>query len=248
MSHEDLPEEESGRRSLAKAPGKDFTAFPIRAELEDQSLDLMLLTVALSPVNLPHWRLDVFHEHSPKFLSENMAKSQAEAASTMLERQSHELECRLTVRQGKTDGEVRLTRLTVTDAMRRTYADGKDAISHGALAMSLLAAEQIHGFKFVQQVRGKGPGFDYYLSRKPNIFSIGEARLEVSGIEDGDDKDLGKRISEKRKQINDGNAREPQEPGTRFYIGIFSAGQPLVYFAEHKPKPPKQKKTGISGK
>ena len=54
----------------------------------------------------------------------------------------------------------------------------------------------------VVQRSWKGTGFDYWLGLKEDELFQNAARLEVSGIRQGGDKDMEKRIKQKTDQIS----------------------------------------------
>jgi hypothetical protein len=86
--------------------------------------------------------------------------------------------------------------------MRRTWNDLEEAVEHGAYGLAaLIIAEHTH-LEVVERSR-KGTGFDYWLGQKGEgggaLFQHA-ARMEVSGIQHGDDKTIEARVRKKLEQ------------------------------------------------
>jgi hypothetical protein len=87
----------------------------------------------------------------------------------------------------------------VTDQKRRTYNDPQEATEKGACAVAICLIHDVAGFAVVERSR-KGTGFDYWLGADdPHPFQK-KARLEVSGILRGTERDLEQRIRQKCRQ------------------------------------------------
>lgn len=89
----------------------------------------------------------------------------------------------------------------ISDRMRNAINDLVDATEKSALAISFLIAPHCTGSEVVRQAKRK-TGFDYFLSSKPEddrlIFNPEHtARLEVSGILNGDKSKINSRFKEK---------------------------------------------------
>ena len=84
---------------------------------------------------------------------------------------------------------------------------------------SLCALTDYH---IVQRSR-KGTGFDYWLGLKDDILFQHAARLEVSGIRQGNGKQVEARVSQKRKQTE-------QSKGLRIpaYVVVVEFGTPVA--------------------
>jgi hypothetical protein len=90
-----------------------------------------------------------------------------------------------------------------TERIRRSYADLQEATEFGAAGVAIATLNQIEGFVVMQRSR-KGTGFDYWIARKGEpsgpLFQ-GCTPLEVSGILNGDDAELQRRVRIKKQQI-----------------------------------------------
>lgn len=125
----------------------------------------------------------------------------AEAAAVCLEHLGHPETVQLHVRNND-EVYVELIRQAVTNDTRIAYADLERATELGACGVALLLIGPICGFTAIRPSR-KGTGFDYWLG--PNTTPPGLpfqdcARLEVSGILDGDDAKFKSRLAQKLKQ------------------------------------------------
>lgn len=90
-----------------------------------------------------------------------------------------------------------------TQRVRRSYADLQEATEFGAAGVAIATLNRIDGFIVMQRSR-KGTGFDYWMAKKGEptgpLFQ-GCIPLEVSGILNGDDAELQRRVRIKRQQI-----------------------------------------------
>lgn len=122
-------------------------------------------------------------------------------------------------------------KLTVSDTMRRCYAEPKDCTEWAACGLALLLLRQLTTFTAVER-SFIGTGFDYWLGSledvDKNIF-LKKARLEVSGIRRGSDTDLKSRVQQKLKQI-----RESPPNQLPAYVSVTEFGQPISNLVEKK--------------
>jgi hypothetical protein len=86
-----------------------------------------------------------------------------------------------------------------SEQVRREWADPQEATEHGAVGIAILLVDQLTGYHIVQR-SFKGTGFDYWLGPKRSRAFQRSARLEVSGIRNGDQAGVEKRVSEKCEQ------------------------------------------------
>lgn len=130
----------------------------------------------------------------------------AEAAALCLEHQGHGNRVTLTVR-GSYSGTVTVLRSRVDDQMRRCYADMQEATEFGACGIAILLIRERIGYTVIER-SVKGTGFDYWLGHEDDLPFQNKARLEVSGILAGDDKQIAARVRRKSKQTapTDGTA------------------------------------------
>lgn len=97
----------------------------------------------------------------------------------------------------------------VTDQARRAWRDDEEATEYGACGIAILVAYRILGYVVTSRSR-KGTGFDYWLGSDTGRLPFeNEARLEVSGIRQGDAAVVNKRVAEKRRQIATGLSSLP---------------------------------------
>jgi hypothetical protein len=91
-----------------------------------------------------------------------------------------------------------------TDQVRNSYADLQEATEFGAAGVAIATLNNFGGWIVMQRSR-KGTGFDYWISKKDDhcgpLFQ-GCAPLEVSGILNGDDTELQRRVRIKKGQIS----------------------------------------------
>lgn len=143
----------------------------------------------------------------------------AEAAAVCLEDRSHASGVSLSV-EGSYHRIVRLSWANVSDQQLRTHADLHEATEHGACGIAILVVENASR-KVVVERSKKGTFFDYWLGTdgKGELFQE-RARLEVSGILEGDDKKLESRTSQKLEQIKQAKGKLPR------YIAVVEFGRP----------------------
>ena len=97
----------------------------------------------------------------------------------------------------------------VTDQAHRAWQDDEEATEYGACGIAILVAHRILGYVVTSRSR-KGTGFDYWLGGDSGRLPFeNEARLEVSGIRQGDASVVNKRVAEKRRQIATGSSSLP---------------------------------------
>jgi hypothetical protein len=89
----------------------------------------------------------------------------------------------------------------ITETHRKTYADIQEATEYGACGIAIIIAVQLTGLPRVER-SVKGTGVDYWLNAdldEDGIFQRA-ARLEVSGILDGDETKIVTRLNQKKLQ------------------------------------------------
>ena len=110
----------------------------------------------------------------------------------------------------------------VTDVQRRCYNDLDEATEHGAYGIAILLVREITGKKAILRSK-KGPGFDYWIgdTDEDDLIFSNKARLEASGILNGDDRDIGTRLRKKTMQV-----KPSDNSGFPAYIAIVEFGRP----------------------
>ncbi|MBI3467476.1 MAG: hypothetical protein HY000_31085 [Planctomycetes bacterium] len=162
-------------------------------------------------------------------LTPALGQVHAECAAVCLEHQGHLESVELHVRKSP-EANYELSMPRVTDEMRRAHHDLQRATEFGACGVALLLAREVTGLTAIQQSR-KGTGFDYWLgpADQPRDLLVfqNSARLEVSGILEGTDKQIIARLKQKLRQS------EPSD-ATRLpaYAVVVEFGRPQAELAK----------------
>jgi len=92
----------------------------------------------------------------------------------------------------------------------RCWADAEVATELGAYGIAALIIPLLTAYSVVERSR-KGTGFDYWLGEKGTSDRLfqNKARLEVSGIRNGDESVVSQRVRQKKRQTNKSNGRLP---------------------------------------
>jgi hypothetical protein len=103
-----------------------------------------------------------------------------------------------------------------------TYADLQDATEHGACGVALAVAVKLTGVPYVER-SAKGTGIDYWLSDRANEHGPFQraARLEVSGILEGDEATISARLNKKLVQT-----KRSDKTRLPAYVAIVEFGLP----------------------
>ena len=143
------------------------------------------------------------------------------AAVVRLESKDHQPGVTLKVRGDETRDYV-LSWTTVSDQTRRLLQEADTTTENGAIGVAFVVAHRETGYA-VHSVHGKagGGGFDYWLADEAT--SQFKARLEATGIEEGNDSRIEGRRNEKLKQIERSNSW-----GFVGLIVVVEFGTPLV--------------------
>lgn len=142
----------------------------------------------------------------------------AQAGGVCLESQNHEQGVQLSV-QGYSNNSYSLTWPAINDQTRRCWNDPKEATEFGAMGIAVLLAQKEIGYTVIERSR-IGTGFDYWLGEESNLFQ--KARLEISGILRGSNRDVKARIKQKLKQTNRSDGSLPA------YVIVVEFGHPLA--------------------
>jgi hypothetical protein len=152
-------------------------------------------------------------------LSPTKGRELAEAASVCLCHGGHRPEVELVV-----TGHWQCSRALVFEEPSpqalRAHADLQEATESGACALAIVVARDETGLEVVERAR-KGTGVDYWLGRTVGVF---EARLEVSGILAGSERDVARRLRQKLEQMKRSQADDV--PG---YAAIVEFTRPRVH-------------------
>lgn len=87
------------------------------------------------------------------------------------------------------------------DQLDRTWADQFYATEQGAVCLAILLALNLTDYTIIEKSARRN-GFDYWLGQKGDVLFQKKARLEISGIFDGKEKDVRKRYQIKVRQTN----------------------------------------------
>jgi hypothetical protein len=144
----------------------------------------------------------------------------AEAAAVCLENQKHAPGVSLSV-DGSYRRTVHLNWDRVGNQEQRTYADLHEATEYGACGIAILVVENA-ARKVVVERSKKGTFFDYWvgLEGKDELFQGDRARLEISGILNGDLKKMEMRTTQKLEQVKQAKGKLPT------YVAVVEFGGP----------------------
>lgn len=112
-----------------------------------------------------------------------------------------------------------------------TWADRGEATEYGAYAVALLVATRLTGRNYVQR-SVRSTGIDLWLSSGIDEHGVFQrsARLEVSGIFDGDDKRIAARLERKRLQT-----QQSDTTSLVAYVVIVEFSSPEARFVARPP-------------
>jgi hypothetical protein len=145
----------------------------------------------------------------------------AEAGAVCLESQGHKMGKLIDV-QGEHNQQYALQWPPVTDQVIRCLNDPEVATEFGAVGVAVLLAKKLIGYSVIQRSR-KGTGFDYWLGEETSEPFQNKARLEISGIRNGDQKTVKTRVDKKLNQTN------PSDPtGFPAYVMVVEFGRPVA--------------------
>lgn len=148
----------------------------------------------------------------------------AEAGGICLESQGHVQGVQLCVR-GYSNGSYPLAWPPITEQTRRCWNDHEVATEHGAMGIAILLAQKEIGYTVIKRSR-KGTGFDYWMGDVSAYPFQNKARLEISGIREGNDQQVKARVQQKLKQTGRSDGALPA------YVIVVEFGQPLAEVQE----------------
>jgi hypothetical protein len=144
-----------------------------------------------------------------------------EATSVCLESQGHDTQVEMSLVVSSEASVLSFERFEVTPVMRTTYNDEQEATEWGAVGIALVIATDTLGYRGILRSR-KGTGFDYWLGETT---VTPQARLEVSGIRQGDSTRIQARVREKQMQTAQSDAMLGHLPAI---IIVVEFGQPCA--------------------
>lgn len=114
------------------------------------------------------------------------------------------------------------------EQLERTWADQNVATESAAVCLSILLTLKLTKFTIIQRSAGKN-GIDYWLGEKDDFLFQNKARLEVSGIFTGTEKDLLARFKSKSKQTEKSDYLKLPA-----YVGVVEFSKPMAKFGMKK--------------
>jgi hypothetical protein len=161
--------------------------------------------------------------HGLPAITPNFGMALAEAAGVCLESQNHAQGVKLRIR-GYSNKSHPLAWPNVTEQTRRCWNDQEVATEHGAVGIAVLLAQKEIGYTVIERSR-RGTGFDYWMGEKSIPFQ-NKARLEISGIRNGNDQEVKARIRQKLNQTDRSDGSLPT------YVIVVEFGCPLAEVQE----------------
>lgn len=141
-------------------------------------------------------------------ISSSLGETFAEASAVCLEDQGHSLGATLTV-SGDFQDAFKLYWTDVTDQMRRCYNDPQEATEWGACGVAILLIQTLTEFTIIER-SFKGTGIDYWLGHEDDDLPFqNKARLEISGIRNGDAGAIARRVRQKLSQTTSSDGSLP---------------------------------------
>ena len=156
-------------------------------------------------------------------LSSAKGRDLAEAAGVCLESQGHSPGVRLRIRGDARIDSQELRWPLVTEQLRLTHADAREAAELGATGIAILLTAQETGYAVLRRAV-INTGVDYWLG---DAAGTDQARLEVSGILRGDGGRMNARVNEKMRQTERSAAT-----GLPVYVVVVEFGAPVAHFRE----------------
>jgi hypothetical protein len=164
-------------------------------------------------------------------ITSSFGQGAAEAAVFCLQKNSHIsddciLNCITKVKNGKQDEyeEFQLIWDKLDSRAETTYGDLQEATEYGATALALLLTIKLTDFTTVERSMKK-TGFDYWIGDKDDYMFQKKARLEISGIFEGDESQFKARIKQKFKQTNISD-----NSGLCCFVSVIEFGKPRASF------------------
>jgi hypothetical protein len=158
-------------------------------------------------------------------LSQSWGQVLCEASSCCLEFHHHPKGVKLTV-QGMTKTAFTVHwDIDISDQIIRSWKDEQELAEYGACGIAILLILKLTGYTVIERSK-KGTGVDYWLGYKDAALPFqNAARLEVTGILNGNNSSVKARLSKKTEQV-----KQSDSSGLPAFIAIveFSAPQSHV--------------------
>jgi hypothetical protein len=145
----------------------------------------------------------------------------AAAAAICLEDRNHENGVLIGV-EGHCENTFSVHWQETTDQIRREWADPQEATENGAVAIAILLVDKITDYHVVERAY-KTTGIDYWLGRKDDFLLQNAARLEASGIREGNRKQIASRVKSKLRQ-----SEQSEKTGLPIVVIVVEFGSPTA--------------------
>jgi hypothetical protein len=146
-----------------------------------------------------------------------------EAAAVSFDRQGHTSGVSLYV-TGAFAEEVEIEYPTVTDQMRKSWKDDREAADDGASGVAILMMRELTRLTVVER-SVTGTGFDYWLGPEDKdddeLIFQDKVRLEISGINKGSTADVRRRVEGKLTQTKQSDSMKLSA-----YVVVVEFGKP----------------------
>ncbi len=129
-----------------------------------------------------------------------IGKMLGEASGVCLESQGHSQGVILNIR-GDCTSSYSVAWTVIGQHADAAWNDAEYATEHGAVGIAILLVKREIGYEVIQRSR-KGTGIDYWLGDNTDVTHQRKARLEVSGIRQGDGPAVRARVRNKLRQTN----------------------------------------------
>ncbi len=165
--------------------------------------------------------IDVHSLQNTSYLSIVKCADFSEAAAVCLSFHHHQ-SGKLLIVEGDLQGKFKLFWKEVTQRMKDTRSDMGYTVENGAYCLAMLVVEKLTNLKVTKQSQ-KRTGFDYWLGESRSLGFQDFARLEVSGILDGNVGQINRRLKEKIEQT-----KKSDKLNLPAYIAVVEFSRPLV--------------------
>ncbi len=157
------------------------------------------------------------------YLTREICDFFSQAAAVCLDNQNHTPGGLLKV-EGDLSTQFQLSWQPVTPQMRDSWEDMQDTTEDGACGLAILMIQKLTEYKVIKRSR-KQTGFDYWLGAKEddNYPFQAKARLEISGLLKGSNRQIDQRVRNKIEQVKPSNYLKLPA-----YIVVVEFSTPLV--------------------
>lgn len=172
--------------------------------------------------------LDTLRKGLPT-LTEGWGGFLSEAGLYCLESQGHKSGAKLTVKGTINRIFTIYWEGRLSKKMLYSWGDAEEAVEYGATCIAILLAISNTGYNTIERSY-KGTGFDYWLGSADETYELPfqrKARLEISGIMNGDSKLVNRRAKEKVKQTD-----VSDKAGFPAYVIVVEFSRPMSKFIE----------------